>query len=511
MLDIPQNTLPDIWSHHARLAPNKRAIGCGEEWLTWGQFGAAMNRVANALIGLGVEKGDRVAFVMSNTIEHLTLLCGGMKAGACVVPISTLLAPEQIATLVNDSGAILLFTDSGFADVIAQIRGTLTSVRQGGIYSTTQTDWSKAIAPLLAAALDAEPNVPLHLDDLMNISYSSGTTGLPKGVVYSHRARFTMGWSYAIGMKFWSTSRSLLTTPIYSNGTWITLWPALMTGGSVEIMSNFSAGECLRLIEKSRITHAFMVPTQFVRLLEEPDLKKFDTGSLRMCLTAGSLMGVDLKRRIVAAFGPCLHELYGFSEGGATIITPEELQDRPGSVGRPNPGYEVRILGDGDVEMPRNQPGELAFYGGWVMRGYHGNDEQTELATWRDERNRTFIRSGDIGRMDEDGYLYIVDRKKDMIISGGFNVFPSDIEAVLGAHESVSEVAVVGVAHEVWGETPVGFVIAKKDAHIDSAELAGWANQKLAKTQRLASVVVLDEFPRNALGKVVKRDLRKFV
>jgi long-chain acyl-CoA synthetase len=508
MLDIPQNALPDIWSYHARLAPHKRALSCGAESLTWGQFGARMNRIANALVNLGVHKGDRIAFVMSNTVEHLVLLCGAMKFGACVVPISTLLSPDQIAGLINDSGSVLLFTDSGYLDVISQIRDRLKTVRTDGLFANTEVSWCRPINDFLANASRDEPGIALDLDDLMNISYSSGTTGLPKGVTYSHRARQNMAMTYAIGMRFGPTARTLLTTPIYSNGTWLTLWPALLTGGEIVIMPSFSPKTCLETIQNQRITHVFMVPTQYIRLLEEDLIGNTDLSSLRMCLTAGSIMTVDVKRKVVAAFGPRLYEFYGFSEGGATIISPEEMAERPASVGRPNPGFDIRILGDNDQQMPRNQPGEIAFYGGWAMRGYYNNEEQTRSTIWRDERGRTFIRSGDIGKLDEDGYLYIVDRKKDMIISGGFNIYPSDIEAVLSAHPDVLEAAVVGIPHPVWGETPVGFAIPRDGATLQTELVVAWANERLAKTQRLYAVILLEEFPRNALGKVIKRDLQ---
>ncbi|MCK1624236.1 long-chain fatty acid--CoA ligase [Bradyrhizobium sp. 147] len=368
--------------------------------------------------------------------------------------------------------------------------------------------WCRSIRELWAGAPDDEPNVALELDDLMNISYSSGTTGLPKGVAYSHRARQNMGMTYAIGMNYGSTARTLLTTPIYSNGSWITLWPALMTGGEIVIMPSFSTKDCLDLIQERKITHVFMVPTQYIRLLDEPALHRADLSSLKMCLTAGSTMTVDVKRKITSAFGPRLYELYGFSEGGATIISPEEMVDRPSSVGRPNPGYDVRILGGNDREVARDETGEVAFYGGWMMRGYYNNDAQTESIVWRDEKGRSFIRSGDMGKLDDEGYLYIVGRKKDMIISGGFNIYPADIEEALSAHPDVLEATVIGVPHPVWGETPIGFAIVKRESKLEVGSLQEWANERLAKTQRLSAVVFLDEFPRNALGKVVKRDLQ---
>jgi acyl-CoA synthetase (AMP-forming)/AMP-acid ligase II len=508
MLDIPQNALPDIWSRHARLAPNSRAITCGNEHLTWGQFGSRMNRIVNAFLKLGLRKGDRIAFVMSNTIDHLVLLCGAMKAGACVVPVSTLLSADQIATLINNSGSSLLFTDEEYLDVISQIKDRLSTVRTDGFFANANVSWCRSIDRIVDEASDKETGLALDLDDLMNISYSSGTTGLPKGVAYSHRARQNMGMTYAIAMKFGSRSRTLLTTPIYSNGTWITLWPALLTGGEIVIMPTFTTKACIDIVQERRITHVFMVPTQYIRLLDDPLLEKADFISLQMCLTAGSSMTVDVKQKFRSKLGPRLYELYGFSEGGATVISPEEMAERPSSVGRPNPGYDVRILGDNDEEVPRNQTGEIAFFGGWMMTGYHDAEEQTRAVIWKDALGRTFIRSGDMGKLDDDGYLYIVGRKKDMIISGGFNVYPSDIETILSTHPDVLESTVIGVTHPVWGETPVAFVIAKSNLTIEPGPLKDWANERLAKTQRLSAIIAVEEFPRNALGKVVKRELQ---
>jgi len=220
-------------------------------------------------------------------------------------------------------------------------------------------------------------------------------------------------------------------------------------------------------------------------------------------------MRLDLKQEVMAKLGPRLSELYGLSEGGVTMIRPDELVERPASCGTPLPGFECRILGPDDREVARGETGEIAFYGGWAMRRYHGRPEQTREATWRDERGRSFVRTGDIGRMDDDGYVFVVDRKKDMIISGGFNIFPADIESVLAQHPAVLDVCVVGAAHPLWGESPVAAVILRSGAVLEAGELKEWANARLAKTQRLAALMLRDDFPRNAMGKVVKPDLRR--
>ena len=220
-------------------------------------------------------------------------------------------------------------------------------------------------------------------------------------------------------------------------------------------------------------------------------------------------MRLDLKQEVMEKLGPRLSELYGLSEGGVTMIRPNELVERPTSCGTALPGFECRIIGVDDKELPRGETGEIIFYGGWAMRRYHGQPEKTREVIWRDERGRSFIRSGDIGRMDDDGFVYVVDRKKDMIISGGFNIFPVDIEAVISQNPCVLDVCVIGAPHPLWGESPVAAVIPQPGMKVEPQELCDWANLRLAKTQRVAAVILRKEFPRNAMGKVVKPELRR--
>jgi acyl-CoA synthetase (AMP-forming)/AMP-acid ligase II len=225
-------------------------------------------------------------------------------------------------------------------------------------------------------------------------------------------------------------------------------------------------------------------------------------------LSAGSPLRQDTKDAVLERLGPGLFELYGFSEGFATICRPEQHHKR-GSVGTPVIGFDLRIIDDQGNELPAGEPGEIAGYGGGLMKGYHRKEAETDAAIWRDARGRTFLRSGDIGKVDEDGFLYILDRKKDMILSGGFNIFPKDIEEIVGAHPEVSDVTVIGVPDPKWGETPVALVIPAPGTQIDTDALLTWANENLSKTQRLKAVELRDEFPRNALGKVIKRELRE--
>jgi len=508
LLDIPQNVMADIMSHHAHHFPRKPALVFKDRRLSWGEMNRGINRVANRLLEAGIKKGDKVCFLMSTSLDYFLLMFGAMKAGASAVPLSTMLSPDQLGGLINDSGAILLFTDERNRRLLDSVEHRLESVRREGFFSEISEGRWASFHEWLDASPDSEPRVRLMLDDEATVSYSSGTTGTPKGVVYSHRARVHLALAYAWHMKVDGAAVGVATTPLYSNGTSIIMFPVLFAGGTMVFMDGFDAKAFLEVVERERATHTFMVPTQFVKLLEEPSLRQRDLSSVNLFVTAGSAMRPDVKRDFIAAVGPKLSELYGLSEGGAVMIRPDEMVSRPESAGKPLPGFEVRILGPDDAELPRGEVGEIAFYGGWAMRGYQNQPDQTASVIWRDDRGRSFVRTGDIGRMDEEGYLFVLDRKKDMIISGGFNVFPADIEAVLGQHPCVAEVAVIGISHYLWGETPLGLVVLKPDKPVEPESLRLWANERLSKTQRLAAVVVRDELPRNALGKVQKPALR---
>ncbi|MEO9229788.1 MAG: AMP-binding protein [Devosia sp.] len=508
-LDIPQNTMPDIMAHHAVHMPDHTALVFGERRVSWAEMNHGINRVANRLLLAGITKGDKVATLMRTSLEHFYLLWGTMKAGAVVVPMSALLAPEQIGGLLEDAGARFVFTDEDHRGMLDQVIGMLTTVRADGFYSCVKSGRWGALEDWLAGASEDEPPVRLSLDDDANISYSSGTTGAPKGVLYTHRARQHFGSAYAWHMKTDAASVAVSTVPLYSNGTSIIMYPILYAGGMLVFMDGYDAGRFQRIVECERATHTFMVPTQFVKLLASQEFGSHDISSMQVYITAGSPMRPDLKKEVIARLGPRLSELYGLSEGGVVMSRPDEQAARPDAAGRPLPGFECRIIDADDRELPRGETGEIVFYGGWMMKCYHGRPEQTQEVIWRDARGRTFVRSGDIGRMDSDGYVYVVDRKKDMIISGGFNIFPADIEAVVSGHPDVEDVCVVGAPHALWGESPVAAVLARAGATLDPEEVKAWANARLAKTQRVAAIVLRDDFPRNVMGKVQKGELRK--
>ena len=506
-LDDPQVFIPDLFATHALHYPDKPAISCGGEGRSWGQFVANINRVANFLAEQGVAKGDRVAVMMGNTPSMLECLFGAVRAGACVVPLSGLLTADQLEGLLEDSGSTAAFVSSGFAERVAPLKEGMERIGTWVADGFEGPGW-RSLSDVMAEMPDAMPDIRHGLADPFNIIYSSGTTGLPKGILQTHRARLHWAFSNAIEMGFTSESRALTTTPLYSNGTWLMMLPVLFAGGTLHVMPAFDAAGFLETVERERITHTFMVPAQYPMVLERPELGGADLSSLEVVLSAGSPLRRDTKRQIIERLSPGLYELYGFSEGFATMLKPHQHEAKFDTVGTPVLGFEVRILDDAGNELPRGEAGEIAGYGAGIMQEYHNRGEQTAELVWRDGRGRTFIRSGDIGALDEDGFLRIIDRKKDMVISGGFNVFPTDVEAIVGRHPDVLDVAVIGVPHEKWGESCLALVIPAEGAEPDPGAIRDWANERLAKPQRLVGVELRGEFPRNALGKVVKKELR---
>jgi long-chain acyl-CoA synthetase len=341
-----------------------------------------------------------------------------------------------------------------------------------------------------------------------NIIYSSGTTGTPKGIVQPHAMR----WAHiqrAAASGYGSGTVALLATPLYSNTTLVCLVPTLAYGGCAVLMPKFDALGYLQLAERHRATHTMLVPVQYRRLMDCPEFDHFDLESFQAKFCTSAPFHAELKAEVLRRWPGGLTEYYGLTEGGGTVILHAHLH--PGklhTVGQPAPGHDIRLIDEHGRELPAGSTGEIVGRSPGMMTGYHGQPALTRNAEWFNAEGQRFLRTGDVGRFDDDGFLVLMDRRKDMVISGGFNIYPSDLEAVLRAHPGVADAAVVGVASREWGETPVAYCVLRQGEAIEPEALRQWANAQVGKTQRLSGLRLLPELPRSAIGKVLKRELR---
>ncbi len=507
--DNPDVIITAAMAGHARWRGHKTALVCGEKRLTWEEFNRRLNRVANGLIRRGLKKGDKVSMLMTNSIEMVEILFGTLKAGGVIVPLSAMVPGASLARMIANSDSRFLFAGSKLMPEIEPFRAGFENMAADGLVAvgSVSEGWG-GYEQFLAESADTEVHVELTYEDPFNIMYTSGTTGVPKGILHTHHNRFHFAAMFAIDFRVDSAARNLVTTSLYANGTWLTFLPTMFVGGTLIIMPQFDTVECLRLIQAEKCTHTFMVPTQLNMLNELPEFDQYDLSSMKVWLSAGSPLLKQEKESIIARFPGELMELWGLTEGVATTLKPEDMQAKMGSIGRPPVGWDVGIIDNDGNRLPPGEVGEIVAFSSFLMPEYYKLPDKTAEAIWRDEQGKTFLKTGDMGKLDEDGFLYILDRKKDMIISGGINIFASDIEEVLARHPGVQGNTVIGVRHKKWGETPLALVLLYPGVSASEEEILEWLNSRLAKFQRVSRVIIRDDFPRNAMGKILKKELR---
>ncbi len=498
-------TLAELIRVHAADQPNQGALAQGERRVSYAELDRLMDRVAAALQRDGLGPGAAIAICAGTSIEYAAAFLGALRAGVAVAPLAPSATPASLAAMVADCGAGLFFLDAERARELRDVLPAIAAQRialDGSAAGAPLADW---LAPDDAAPAPVviEPSLPFH------IIYSSGTTGAPKGIVQSHFMR----WQHVQRAARFGYARDAITvvsTPLYSNTTMVCFLPTLAHGGTVVLMEKFDAAGFLALAEKTRATHAMLVPVQYRRIMALPDFGAYDLSGFRMKFATSAPFSAALKADVLARWPGGLIEFFGMTEGGGTcILLAHERPDKLHTVGRPAEGHDVRLIDAAGNEVAPGAAGEIVGRSATMMNGYHNQPALTAQALWHDQAGQAFIRTGDVGRFDFEGFLVLLDRKKDMIISGGFNIYPSDLEDVLRAHESVAEAAVVGVPSQRWGETPVGFVVLKTGPTPNADTLRDWANARLGKTQRLAALEIVPELPRSEIGKVLKRELRE--
>src|SRR3954466_9730194 len=488
----------------AKRLPRKLAVVDPARAIDYAAFDALIDRVAAELQASGLKPQDCISICASSSIEYAATFLGALRAGIAVAPLAPSSTPADFSAMVKDAAARMLFMDDGTAAAMA-------SSVVDPLVQRVALDGGRAGVPFAQwlAPEGAKP-VPVEVDPdwVFNIIYSSGTTGTPKGIVHTCGMRWRQ-YGQLDPLGYGPDAVTILSTPLYSNTTLVCFNPTLAGGGTVVLMKKFDARGFLELSQMHRATHTMLVPVQYRRIMALPDFDRFDLSSYRMKFCTSAPFAAGLKADILKRWPGGLTEYYGMTEGGGSCaLLAHEHPDKLHTVGQPMPDHEVRLIDDSGKQVPTGEIGEIVGHSPVIMKGYLNQPEKTAETFWQDEAGRRFVRTGDVGRFDEDGFLTLMDRKKDMIISGGFNIYPSDLEAVLAKHEDGLEAAVVTMPSEDWGETPVAFVVLKPGAAADAAALKAWTNSRLGKTQRLSDVVLVDTLPRSAIGKVLKRELR---
>ena len=503
LLETEFALITDLIRQHAAQDPRRRALMEGERQLDYGALDALMDRIAAALQRDGLQLGDTIAICAGMSIEYAAVFLGALRAGVVVAPLAPGTTAASLARMVSDAQARLVFTDATNAAVLPE--GGLSALKT---VTLDDAPVGQALNDWLAPPGQRPAPVQLQPQSPFNIIYSSGTTGQPKGIVQSHGMRWAhvnRGAAYGYGPQ----TVTLLSTPLYSNTTLVVFFPTLGFGGTVLLLPKFKAPDYLQLAQQHRVTHTMLVPVQYQRLMALPGFDSFDLSGFQVKFSTSAPFAASLKADVLKRWPGALVEFYGMTEGGGTCILEAHLHpDKLHTVGQPADGHDIRLIDDNGAEVPAGEAGEVVGHSPGMMLGYHGQAEKTREAEWFDASGKRFIRTGDVGRFDADGFLTLIDRKKELIISGGFNIYPSDLEAVLRQHPGVAEAAVAGMPSSQWGETPAAFVVRKAGAVIEAHELLTWANQRLGKTQRLSSLQFLPELPRSPIGKVLRRELR---
>jgi long-chain acyl-CoA synthetase len=473
------------------------AVRLGGQTLTYADLDDRSGRLATLLREHGMERGDRVGVMLPNVLEFPVVYYGVLRAGGIAVPMNVLLKRREIGFYLEDSGAKILLAWHGFLD----------EARAGAADAGTELIGVEPEA--FAATLDAlEPSpevVGTDEEDTAVILYTSGTTGKPKGAELSHRNLDQNSEIISRTTLLIDAGDVVLgALPLFHTfGQTVAMNASMRVGACLTLVPKFDPGEALATIERDGVSHFYGVPTMYGALLHHPEREKFDTSTLRLCKTGGASMPVEVLHGFEEAFGTELIEGYGLSETSPVASSGHPKQVRkPGSIGTPIERVEMRIVDEDDREVPRGEVGEIVIRGHNIMKGYWGRPDATAEAI-RDG----WFHSGDLGREDEDGFFFVVDRKKDMIIRGGYNVYPREVEELLYEHPAIREAAVLGVPHPEWGEEVGAAIVLEPGEEVAAEEISAWVRERIAAYKYPRVVWFLEELPKGPTGKIVKREI----
>jgi len=502
--------LPEMLARNARLYPDKTALIFEGDTRTFAELDERANRLANALADRGVRHGDKVALMLYNRNEVVEAFFGCQKLGACPVPMNFRLAQDEFDYILDNSDSVGIIADEKLADAAVAARRANPQLRFHlaiGPVPETAESYEEA----LAAASPEEPAVIVQESDLAFLMYTSGTTGRPKGAMLSqlNLVANTLNWVHEMEVRRDDVWLSGL--PLFHIGGVNGVLPFIYIGGTTVITAStgFDPLESLRLLEAHEVTLCYFVPTQWAQICALPEVAEVDTTRLRKALWGASTAPREVLEKLVETF-PSVEIVNAFGQtemsSNTCFLKGEDAVRKMGSVGKPVINVEVRVVDDEGNDVPQGEVGEIVYRGPTVMQGYYRNPQATAEAF-----AGGWFHSGDLVRVDEEGFITVVDRKKDMIISGGENVYPAEVERALLDHPAVAEVAVVGVPHPKWVETPYAFVVLAEGASVTEEQLIEHCRSRLASYKKPSGVAFVKELPRNAAGKILKRTLREQV
>ncbi|WP_161486112.1 long-chain-fatty-acid--CoA ligase [Desulfotomaculum copahuensis] len=510
------NKLAYMINRAGRYYAKQTAVVLGDRRLTFAEVDGRSNQLARALIQLGVAKGERVAILLYNCLEYIETDFALIKAGFVRLPLSPRLSPGEYSYMINNAEASTLVFGREFTGIIEQIKGELETVKHFVLVGEGDACFAHPYDGLLSAQSASSVCVDVCDDDPYQVLYTSGTTGWPKGAVTTFRSRLSTLATVLIEEMRVTRNDVMLSVAPLAHGGGTKILPHFVRGAVNVLLPKYSPESFCRTVEKERVTTTWLVPTMIIMLLEYPDLKKFDLSSLKTVVYAASPMPVATLRRALETFGNIFVQVYGLSEApNPDLLLPKEDHILDGteqqlrrlqSAGREVFGVRVRVVDAAGKDVPPGDIGEIIITGDNIMTGYWKMLEATA-----ENIREGWLYTGDMATVDEDGYVYIVDRRKDMIISGGFNIYPREVEEVLHRHLAVVEAAVIGVPDELWGESVKAVVVCRPETKVSEDELIAFCQANLASYKKPKSIEFVKELPKSANGKILKRELKKKV
>ncbi|MFZ5597030.1 MAG: long-chain-fatty-acid--CoA ligase [Bacillota bacterium] len=504
--------IADIPKRNARLYPNRIAVMENDQCFTHLQFNKRVNRLANAILGLGLDKGDRVAVLNHNCHQYIELYFACAKSGTPMVPLNYRLSGQEMAYIINDSEAKIIFVGKNYLPLLEKIKNDIACKLI--ICVEEDLPGTMGYEKLLKLSSESEPDMIICQEDIVIMGYTGGTTGLPKGVLTTNKNIISSCFNLVVEVEHNLDSIYLNVPPLFHAGDAMGMFAFSLVGGTNVVMNSFSPEEILRNIQKYRITHSLLVPAMILQLIQYPDIQKFDISSLKVLLYGTAPMPLEPLKKAMTLLKCGFLQVYGSTETFVpiSVLKPKDHvvdgrdEDfmRMRSAGREVIGVQVKVVDSEGNEVGKGEVGEVIVKGNNVMKGYWRQPRLTDEVL-----KDGWYYTGDMGKTDELNYIYIVDRKKDMIISGGENIYPKEIEDILFKHPAVADVAVIGIPDEMWGESVKALIIKNQSANVSEEDLIDFCKQNLASYKKPKSIEFVDQLPRSAAGKVLKNVLRE--